>query len=571
MFRFCLLLLIGSIFFTGCSSSDDDRPADDSTGLFAEDDQPVMARAEQLARESERSDATVWANERLAQRYEAEIVRLWDELRRSAQPRDVFLSRFPSTLTLGKVKDTESLGWDISRTRYLNPSDDAPLQIDRTRAGDYMTQLRRQGFRLVQSEWHHSSFRPATGERSAGGRPAESDVSFEILLHDAKGQAGLAKKRFRRTYSSSLVDLDGDGDLDLLVVSDFAGLDAYENDGRGQFREATDRWFAQRSGFGMSHTFGDFDGDGREDIYMVGMSSTTARRLDRLGLGRPDFPGYTKMRGPMTYGNRLLIAQGERFIQSKLSDQTARCGWAWGTAAGDFDNDADDDIYVANGHLSGRSARDYCTRFWCHDIYTGSSKKNAEVARFLSDEFRPLPLRGLDAGDISWNGYEHNKFFINDKGLGFHEVGPLLALASEADSRSVVAADLDQDGRQDLLVVSIRWARPERRTVARQSLHGWWNQLETANHWVGIDLQCRSGGAAPIGARVTIRGEFGQRTASVVTGDSYFSQHPTVVHFGLGDADRLDSIEVRWSDGSSSILENPEVDRYHVVLPAGVR
>ena len=103
----------------------------------------------------------------------------------------------------------------------------------------------------------------------------------------------------RRTFSASLVDLDEDRDLDLMVVADFSGMDVYLNDGGGKFTDATARLVDQRHGFGMSHTFGDWDGDGREDVYMVGMSSTTARRLDRLGLSRPGFEKYTEMRAPI--------------------------------------------------------------------------------------------------------------------------------------------------------------------------------------------------------------------------------------------------------------------------------
>ena len=69
---------------------------------------------------------------------------------------------------------------------------------------------------------------------------ANDGYPYHLLLNDGKGnfaaateQAGLGRKRFRRVYSASLIDLDRDGDLDLIVVSDFHGIDAFENNRRG--------------------------------------------------------------------------------------------------------------------------------------------------------------------------------------------------------------------------------------------------------------------------------------------------------------------------------------------------
>ncbi|MFP6855429.1 MAG: VCBS repeat-containing protein, partial [Opitutales bacterium] len=106
---------------------------------------------------------------------------------------------------------------------------------------------------------------------------------------DATSSSGLSHNRSRRTYAASFVDLDDDEDLDLVVTADFAGMDLYRNDGEGNFVNLTKKWAPHRHGFGMSHVFGDINGDGRQDLYFVGMSSTTARRLDRLGIVRDDF------------------------------------------------------------------------------------------------------------------------------------------------------------------------------------------------------------------------------------------------------------------------------------------
>lgn len=384
---------------------------------------------------------------------------------------------------------------------------------------------------------------------------------------DATEKSGLAAKRQRRTYSASFVDLDDDGDLDLLVVSDFSGLDVHENDGRGRFSEVTSKYVDERHGFGMSHAFGDFDRDGKLDLYFVGMSSTTARRLERLGLKRSDMPHVDAKRMDMAYGNRLYQRRGPRFEQTNLNAGVARAGWAWGCSATDFDNDGDDELYVANGHISGKSSRDYCTRYWCHDVYAGSSQPDPEVARFLTDMFRPTEMRGLETGEISWNGYEHKKLFLNLGGREFVDVAPLVGVAYEFDARGVVTADLDADGRNDLLVVTNRWASPLQRVLPRQSLYVLRNELDGGQHWLGVRLESHDPKVSTIGARVTLRGPNGARERRTMTGDSYYAQHPAVAHFGLGDDAKVDEIEVRWPNGSISRIPAPAIDRYHVVRP----
>ena len=84
-----------------------------------------------------------------------------------------------------------------------------------------------------------------------------------------------------------------------MVVSDYAGVDLHENQGNGHFVDITEKVLPERHLFGMAHTLADFDRDGLTDIYAIGMSSTTARRLDRLGLGREDRPDIHRMRGAM--------------------------------------------------------------------------------------------------------------------------------------------------------------------------------------------------------------------------------------------------------------------------------
>ncbi|MCB1094661.1 MAG: CRTAC1 family protein [Verrucomicrobiae bacterium] len=369
---------------------------------------------------------------------------------------------------------------------------------------------------------------------------------------DITEAAGFANSRTRRTFSASLVDLNDDRLLDLVQVADFSGLHLHENKGDGTFVEVTDVWVDEHHGFGMSHRLDDFDGDGRLDLYMVGMSSTTARRLDSLGVGRPGFEHYEQMRAPMSFGNRLYLRrENGHFEQNAYTGTAARTGWSWGCTSADFDLDGDPDIYVANGHLSGDSAKDYCTRYWCHDIYTGNSKPNPVLDSFFSSEL------GTKLGrEFSWNGFEHNVLFLNRPNEAFFNASFLLGSAFEFDSRSIISEDLDNDGKPDLLAIEYRTE------TLSQRLHILRNQQETSNHWIGLHVP-----AVTTAMGATVRAKAGSRiwVKPVITGESLSSQHSNKVHFGLGQETRIDSVEIQWSDGKTTQLENPGVDQYHSI------
>ena len=381
-----------------------------------------------------------------------------------------------------------------------------------------------------------------------------------LLINDGKGNftertedAGLGSKRFRRTYSGSLVDLDNDGDLDLMNVSDFSGLDLYANDGKGRFENITRELGEQRFTFGMSHVIGDFDGDALLDLYVTGMGSTTARRIEAMKAGRNGYKDHQSHRMKMGYGNRLFLGSKLGFNQAPYNDQVARAGWSWGTSGSDFDLDGDRDIFVANGHLSRKSAKDYCTAFWRHDIYSGSSKDNT-----ILDAFYVKSHETLDS-ETSWNGFEHNVFYLNIPGEGFVNVAFLLGVSHEFDSRIVVSTDLDADGRPDIIVAEVQ-------ADENWVLHLIENNWETPGNWIGIQLRGEPG-ISPLGAVVSVKAGDRIWSQPVVSGDSFATQHPAIIHFGLGNKTHVDSATIQWPGGVKSTIDKPKVNQYHLIRP----
>ena len=371
-------------------------------------------------------------------------------------------------------------------------------------------------------------------------------------FRDATAESGLGAKARRRSYSASLLDLDGDSDLDLVNISDFAGADVFLNDGRGKFTDATASLGLARHAFGMAHAFGDVNGDARPDLLMLGMDSPVAERLNALRLDR-ELPGRGRaglaQRAAMVHGNRLLVSGpiGWQGADSALAAAWQRTGWSWGCAWADFNNDARADLAVANGHETFASTRDYERQFWLHDGFIAGST-NSPLAELF---FRNAAGR-RKAEQGSYGGWQANRLVLSDTAGGWREAAWLLGVADAADSRNLVADDFDHDGRLDFAVTTF-----EQFPTLRQRLLVYRNELPPAGrHWLGVELE-----AVDLGARVEVATDQGRQVRWLTQGDSFRSQNPSRLHFGLGTA-HPQRVEVFLPNGQRKVSANPRMDAW---------
>jgi len=289
-------------------------------------------------------------------------------------------------------------------------------------------------------------------------------------------------------------DFDKDGDTDIVVVNDERGNFLLENDGTGHFVEmGLSRGLAfnyQGRPLGsMGIDCGDYDNDGWPDFYSTSYSQEPPALYHNLGNGLFD---------------DVTVATG---ADSGLIPHVN-----WGTGFADFDNDADQDLFVACGHLDQDVDQWYA--------YTGFRVRNRLLANDGHGKF-------VDVTDQSGNGMD---VIESSRGIGLD--------------------DLDNDGDIDVVILNSR-ARP---SLLR-------NDTSNGNHWLDVRLIGTSSNRDGVGASVEVTAGGHPQYAEVHSGRGYQSHHGTRLHFGLGGANQVERIEVHWIGGSVTRVDQVDAGR----------
>ena len=399
----------------------------------------------------------------------------------------------------------------------------------------------------------------------------ESNGQFTDVTADARvGDAN---------WGTSVVffDADTDGDLDLYVVNYlrwsiatdvecFSGSGRrvfcnpnnfgapqpdvlYRNDGGGRFTDVSaESGIHKARGNGLGVVAGDFDSDGRIDLYVAndGMA------------------------------NQLWINQGDlKFVDEGLSSGTAfnsvgRAEAGMGVAATDVDHDGDLDLFVSHlreetntfylreednffediTNRTGLGASSFAfTGFGLGIIdFNHDGILDIYVANGRVNYWDPVN----DPGDIY---AELNQLFRGIAKLKFEEVAPRGGTATPIveTSRAAAFGDLDNDGAVDIVVIN----REANATVLR-------NIVGSRGHWVQLDVRDGKRRYA-LHARVRIDAEGVSRWRRVERAYSYCASNDPRIHCGLGSATTVDKVTVHWEDGSTSEFGPLEVDRVHVL------
>jgi len=319
-------------------------------------------------------------------------------------------------------------------------------------------------------------------------------------------------------------DYDRDGWLDLYLT--VWGCDVlYHNEGDGTFTDATSSAGLANCECSVGGAWADYDGDGDQDIYIANF---------------------------WNQANVLYRNNGDgTFDEVASAAGVAHCGNGEGVAWGDYDNDADLDLYLANDQdqsnvLHCNNGDGTFTDVTAHagvgDTGTGRSTLFADV-----DNDGDLDLYVVNSGQANVLYRNRGDGTFIDATLGWGG-------GDTHSGQGAAAGDYDGDGYIDLYVVN---------SDTSDSLY---RSSPGSNHWLVLRLVGASSNRDGIGARVTVDCGGQAQLREVRAGSGWLSQDSLPVEFGLGTCSCVGTVTVVWPSGSVQTLSDLGADTVLTVM-----
>ncbi len=304
----------------------------------------------------------------------------------------------------------------------------------------------------------------------------------------ASGVAALQGKGMGLAFG----DYDHDGRIDVFVANDTVANFLFHNEGNGTFRDTALKAGVAYNNYGvaissMGGDFRDFDNDGWEDLFVTALTNEMFPLFRNQGDGT-----FVDVSGPVRIAAASMPWSG------------------WGNGSYDFNNDGRKDFFAANGHAVDNI-----------DMISNRSARQPNVVFLNQDDgsFRPVQIAG------------------------------------SALHRGAAFADFDGDGRIDAVVTRLN----EAPVVLC-------NRSDPSGGWIRFRLRGTRSNRDAIGAWIEIETDSGRQWNRVTTSVGYAGSSEPTVHFGLGPARRVRQAVVRWPSGARQTLRDPEPGRVHLVV-----
>jgi Flp pilus assembly protein TadD/peroxiredoxin len=365
---------------------------------------------------------------------------------------------------------------------------------------------------------------------------------------DRTKAAGLNVDNDRYSFACAWGHSDSNGLPDLYVANDFGRGNLYRNNGDGTFTATSSEAHVEDVGAGMSACWSDFNIDGNQDIYVANMWSSAGQRVSGQKRFQEKAPENIRaLYRRHAHGNSLYRNQGNGKFQNVSQQAGVEMGrWSWSSDFWDFDHDGYPDLYVANGYISAPERSGLASFFWRQVV----AKSPEDSTPSLAYEHGWNAINELIRSDGSWSGYERNVMFANNRDGTFTEVSGAVGLDFPEDSRSFVLADLDHDGRLEVILKN-------RNAPQIRILH---NVMKDLGQSIAFRLRGQKSNRDAIGTSITIEAGALRQTKYLQAGSGFLAQHSKEMFFGVGKPEGIIRATVRWPNGLSQEFESIPVN-----------
>jgi hypothetical protein len=412
------------------------------------------------------------------------------------------------------------------------------------------------------------------------------------------------------SFGHSWADYDNDGDLDCYVAGRAASR-LYRNEGNGNFTQITTGDIGTLDNRGFACAWGDYNNDGYVDLVVALPAGFNGLpfKSNHLFLNKGDgsFSKIDSGSTPITSGQapytvpswsdydldgdldlfigsgpadgttgldflyrNLLVENGsEPFerINSGIIAATPRDGQVFNWI--DYDNDGDLDLYITNfwggmpnglpNELYRNDGSGNYTRITSGDLVTDESYSLASVWQDFDND------GDMDVYVTTHVG-QNNSYYTNNGDGTFTKVTNSIVINTGLSATwGATAGDYDNDGDMDIFVPTLL---REKNSVFRKNLL-FRNDLNNANSWINITCVGTLSNKAAIGtkvhARAIINGNSVWQMREISTQNSFNGQNSLRVHFGFGNATKIEELVFQWPSEREDIMTDVDVNQFITV------
>ena len=390
-----------------------------------------------------------------------------------------------------------------------------------------------------------SVFKPkiTDGSFPSTGRLYRNDMNSSLkhpVFTDVTSEAGVTIEGYG--HGATIADINIDGWKDIFVTNDFIANDLlYINNHNGTFTDKASSYFKHTSANGMGQDVIDINNDGLSDIVELDMNPEDNYRK-KMMLGANSYQTF-QLNDFFKYQyqyvrNSIQINEGPRLnFNDSIGDPVfseigyfsgiAETDWSWCPLVADFDNDGLRDLVVTNGFPKDVTDRDFI-----------AYRQEPAPITPQTNTLAQIPEVKL-----------HNYAFRNNGNCSFSNVTLDWGLSNPTFSNGAAYADLDNDGDLDMVINNIN----DEASVYENSMM---DAKPSNKHYLSVQLSGDPLNKNGIGAWIEIYYGNQQQVYEQTPYRGYLSSIQPNPHFGLGEISTIDSLVIKWPDGSKQVVKN---------------